>query len=277
MRKLIFGATILLFLVSCGNKKEKAASNTSEVDSIMREDTANREPTPNPIQADANFDSFVYSFASDKALQLKRIKFPLNYILDKKVLRIQQRFWKHDYLFTQQDYFSLLFDHEVDLNMISSINPHTVQVEWVYLHSKMVKKYFFKKEKNGAWMLEAISLKPLGKGNNSSFIEFYSKFANDSLFECRHIAPLLKFITPNPDDDFSVLQSTLDLHQWFAFKPVLPAQRLSNINYGQEIGNESNVKILALKGVGNGFANNFYFRKKAGGEWELYKFEDVSI
>ena len=57
---------------------------------------------------------------------------------------------------------------------------------------------------------------------------------------------------------------------------VLPVDRLSNINYGQRNGDDSPTKILALKGIGNGFSNILYFRRKAG-EWELYKFEDTSI
>ena len=77
-------------------------------------------------------------------------------------------------------------------------------------------------------------------------------------------------------DDFSILETTLDLNQWFAFKPVLPVDRLSNINYGQRNDDDSPTKILALKGIGNGFSNILYFRRKAG-EWELYKFEDTSI
>lgn len=84
------------------------------------------------------------------------------------------------------------------------------------------------------------------------------------------------FVTSDPDDDFSILETTLDLNQWFAFKPVLPVDRLSNINYGQRNDDDSPTKILALKGIGNGFSNILYFRRKAG-EWELYKFEDTSI
>ena len=86
----------------------------------------------------------------------------------------------------------------------------------------------------------------------------------------------LAFVTTDPDDDFSVLETTLDLNQWFAFKPALPAEHLSNINYGQRNDDGSPTKILALKGIGNGFSNILYFRRKAG-EWELYKVEDVSI
>ena len=49
------------------------------------------------------------------------------------------------------------------------------------------------------------------------------------------------------------METTLDRDQWFAFKPELPSERLSNINYGQRNDDNSTTKILALKGIGNGF------------------------
>ena len=125
---------------------------------------------------------------------------------------------------------------------------------------------------------EAIDLRPLEKGDNEDFVEFFGRFATDSLFQSRRIKQPLAFVTTDPDDDFSVLETTLDLNQWFAFKPELPTDRLSNINYGQKSIDDSNVKIVALKGIGNGLSNILYFkRKERSGDWELYKFEDVSI
>lgn len=104
----------------------------------------------------------------------------------------------------------------------------------------------------------------------------FSDILQDSLFQSQRVREPLAFVTSDPDDDFSILETTLDLNQWFAFKPVLPVDRLSNINYGQRNDDDSPTKILALKGIGNGFSNILYFRRKAG-EWELYKFEDTSI
>ncbi|MCQ5174983.1 DUF4348 domain-containing protein, partial [Bacteroides fragilis] len=74
----------------------------------------------------------------------------------------------------------------------------------------------------------------------------------------------------------SILETTLDLNQWFAFKPALPADKLSNINYVQQNDDNASHKILALKGIGNGFSNILYFQRKDSG-LELYKFDDTSI
>ena len=138
-----------------------------------------------------------------------------------------------------------------------------------------MKRYYFERIK-GAWILEAINLRPIEKNDNEDFVEFFNRFASDSLFQSQRVQNPLAFVTSDPDDDFSILETTIDRNQWFAFKPVLPTDRLSNINYGQRNDDNSSTKILALKGIGNGFSNLLYFRRK-GGEWELYKFEDTSI
>ena len=193
---------------------------------------------PQPIQADESFDDFIYNFASDDALQRQRVKFPLPYYKGDEKTNIEERNWKHDDLFTKQHYYTLLFDKEEDMDLVGDTSLTSVQVEWIFVKTRMVKKYYFERIK-GAWILVA-------------------------------------FVTSDPDDDFSILETSLDLNQWFAFKPALPTDRLSNINYGQRNDDNSPTKILALKGIGNGFSNILYFRRKAG-EWQLYKFEDTSI
>ena len=56
--------------------------------------------------------------------------------------KIEERFWKHDYLFTKQNY-TLLFDRESDMDMVGDTALKSVQVEWIYLKTRMVKKYYF--------------------------------------------------------------------------------------------------------------------------------------
>ena len=98
----------------------------------------------------------------------------------------------------------------------------------------MVKKYYFERTK-GVWMLEAINLRQIEQGENEDFVAFYLRFVTDSVYQSRHIREPLEYITIDPDDEFSILETTLDLNQWYAFRPVLPVDKLSNINYGQKI------------------------------------------
>ena len=230
---------------------------------------------PQPIQADESFDDFIYNFASDDALQRQRVKFPLPYYNGDEKSNIDERHWKHDNLFTKQHYYTLLFDREEDMDLVGDTSLTSVQVEWIFVKTRMMKRYYFERIK-GAWILEAINLRPIERNDKENFVEFFGRFATDSLFQSQRVSDPLAFVTSDPDDDFSILETSLDVNQWFAFKPELPSERLSNINYGQRNDDNSNMKILALKGIGNGFSNILYFRRKAG-EWELYKFEDTSI
>lgn len=118
-------------------------------------------------------------------------------------------------------------------------------------------------------MLEAINLRPIEENENEDFVEFFGHFATDSIFQSRRIRQSLVFVTTDPDDDFSILETTLDLNQWFAFKPALPADKLSNINYGQQNDDNASHKILALKGIGNRVLQYPLFQRKDSG-WELY-------
>lgn len=283
MKKIIVGITVLMFLSSCGNNKTQVdpfAPITSMVDSAIRNkaDSTHAKVVndePKPIEADESFDDFIYNFASDDALQRQRIVFPLPYYNGDTASKIEKKYWKHDALFTKQNYYTLLFDREEDMDLVGDTSLTSVQVEWIYVKTRTVKKYYFERIK-GAWMLEAINLRSIEANENEDFVDFFSRFVTDSIFQSQRIRQPLSFVTTDPDDDFSILETTLDLNQWFAFKPVLPADKLSNINYGQKNSDRSLHKILALKGIGNGFSNILYFQRRESG-WELYKFEDTSI
>lgn len=282
MKKVFSGLLLLLFIAACGNKQKTSdpfAALTQMVDSARQQPDSLQQPvedeSPKPIEADELFDDFIFNYASDDALQRQRTIFPLPYYKDDTPVKIEKKYWEHDYLFSQQSYYTLLFDREEDMDMVGDTALTSVQVEWVYLKTRMIKKYYFERIK-GAWMLEAINLRKIEKGENEDFVDFYARFVTDSVYQSKHIHTPLKFITIDPDDEFSILETTFDLNQWYAFRPVLPTDRLSNINYGQKNEDQSTTKILKVNGIGNGYSTVFYFRKKRG-EWELYKYEDTSM
>lgn len=281
MRNLILGAATLLLLASCNGKKSKIdpfSPLTNLVDSANEStdsiSTDSIEEIPQATRADETFNDFIFTFASDKAMQEKRIHFPLTFKNNKFTSQIEKRFWKNDNLFTKQSFYTMLFDNEADMDLINNKSLRSAQFEWIFMKAKLIKQYNFKKNK-GAWMLESINLKPIETNESENFIEFFHKFANDSIFQRSRTHTPLAFVTTDPDDDFSILETTMEINQWFAFEPSLPKERLSNINYGQKNTCQSNIKVLSIRGVDNGFSNTLYFRR-IGKEWEFYKFEDLS-
>lgn len=166
MKKLIAGVLVLTILGSCGNKKtniDPFASITQEVDSIRHKaDSIHQEELPEepkPTEADESFDDFIYNFASDDALQRQRVKFPLPYYKGDEKTNIEERNWKHDDLFTKQHYYTLLFDKEEDMDLVGDTSLTSVQVEWIFVKTRMVKSIILSVSKgHGYWRLSICAL-----------------------------------------------------------------------------------------------------------------------
>ena len=281
MTRKLFWALFALALCGCGQKKpsyDPFEQITSQVDSIKHKaDTLQVEVVeePTPIEADELFDDFIFNYAQDRKLQLQRTKFPLPYYKEDIPLKIEKSDWTHDDLFANESLYTLIFDREEQMDLVGYTTLVSVQVTWLFLHDRLLKKYYFEKVK-GVWMLEAINQHTMPDEGEGDFIRFYTQFANDSIFQQQHLAPRLQFVTIDPDDEFSILETTLPASQWSAFSPMMPQEKLSNIDYGQHASSKSNRKILKINGIGNGYSNLFYFRRK-GDSWELYRYEDTSM
>lgn len=289
MRKILTGCFVLLLVCSCGNRKLKmdpfdaitslvdtaawdASKDTVSADTLPAEDKM-----PRWVEADELFDDFIFNYATDTLFQRQRTVFPLPYYKGDTPLKIERAQWRHDSLFAGQTCYTLLFDREEDMDLVGDTSLSSVQVEWIFLRRHQVKRYYFQRMEGGVWMLEAMNLRDMEESEgDENFVTFYERFATDSVYEGEHVHEPLRFITIDPDDEFSILKTTLDRDRWFAFRPSLPTDKLSNINYGQRNEDLSTTKILKINGVSNGYSNILYFRKRKG-EWELYKYEDSSM
>ena len=284
MKRVGWVLVFFCLLVGCVGKKQRADDlvNRSREDSmrlplacgnlsgLFASDTLDR------MEAGGLFDDFVFSYASDSAFQLRHTVFPLSYNKNGVQTWISREDWKMDKLFLGEDCYTLLFDDENDMGMVEGKTLSEVKVDFYGLASRHLKQYWFKRL-DGRWKLEKISTDTIVIDNpDEDFVMFYSRFATDSVFQLQHIATPLQFVTTDPDDEFSILETTLDVNQWYAFCPPLPRLWLSNIDYGQSNKKHSRTKILKLSGMGNGYSNILYFRKQ-GREWMLYKYEDTSV
>ena len=76
----------------------------------------------------------------------------------------------------------------------------------------------------------------------------------------------------DPDDEFEKMDGVLDAEQWPSFRPELPVNEFTNIDYGQTL-KFRNRRIVAIEGSSNGFLSLLYF-EKVKGQWFLYRFEN---
>ena len=282
MKKLSFISVLLALLtivcfssVGCTGKKpvsdaDTLASDTTVADTQAMDSTEKLiEETPMPKAADELFDDFVFNFAANRKLQLLRVHFPLPVYRNKKVVKtIDKKHWKMEHFFMRQDYYTLIFDNQKQMNLVKDTTIDHVVVEKVFYHKKTVQQFLFNRI-NGQWMMTSINYKPMYSNKNASFLKFYGKFATDSTFQAEHLHNPVKFVGPDPDDDFSTMTGDIEPETWPAFAPKLPSSMIYNIIYGQKY-NESNQKIFVIRGIANGLETELTF-KRIGGKWMLTK------
>lgn len=285
MKKLFFGCCLLMLMVACEGGKKKIdpfETLTGQIDSLkvhtdsVHADTALVVEDVIPPSADESFADFFYNFASDEKFQLSRIVFPVSTYKGDKIVRIPKEEWQHDYLFSRDPAYTVLFDREEDMEMEKDTSMRSVQVDIINLVRSQIKRYYFQRKKQ-SWFLEAINLQRLvhETDGEEDFMQFYEKFSSDSVFQAERLADPLGFVTADPDDEFQILETTLEPGQWFAFRPPMMAGKLTNVHYGQKEDLHSDSKIVEFKGFGNGFSNTLYFERR-GGIWKLIQFEDLS-
>ena len=282
MKKLSFLSVLLAVLtvvcftsVGCSDKKPAQVHDSTSVDSVIADtqavDSTEKliEETPMPKAADELFDDFVFNFAANRKLQMKRVHFPLPvYHNDKLVKSIGKRAWKMEHFFMHQDYYTLIFDNQKQMNLVKDTAIDHVVIEKVFYAKKKVQQFLFNRI-NGEWMMTSINYKPMYTNMNASFLKFYGKFATDSAFQAEHLHNPVKFVGPDPDDDFSTMSGDIEPETWPAFAPQLPHEMIYNIIYGQKYA-ESNQKIFVIRGIANGMETILTF-KRVHGKWMLTK------
>lgn len=274
-------------MASCGGGKKRMdpfEALTKQMDSVQQPVAVDTLPAvqelvkeePVPVTADESFADFFYNFASDESFQRSRIVFPISYYKGDQVIRTTKEDWTFDPLFSHYPAYTALFDNEEDMEMEKDTSVHSVQIDWMYLADRKIKRYYFERI-NNSWFLEAINMENLShsEDDGEDFFSFYLEFSSDSLFQQQRMHHPLAFVTADPEDEFQIIETTLDAGQWAAFRPPLVKGWLSNVHYGQPDALSSNHKIVEFKGFGNGFNNALYFERRRG-EWRLVKFEDLS-
>lgn len=272
----IFASVVLLFSCKGNSTGGGGTSVPSDSDSILDTvavDTMEKliAEVPMPKAADELFDDFIFNFAGNRKLQMKRIKFPLRVELTDKVDTISRKAWKTEHFFMRQGYYTLIFDNRKQMEAVKDTSINHVVVEKIYFKTKTVKQYIFERE-YGLWMMTCIRYIPMYQNINASFMKFYQQFACDSVFQSEHLSDIVQFTGPDPDDDFSQMDGLLTPETWPAFAPQLPDDMIYNILYGQ-IYSGSNQKIFVIRGISNGLEMELTFKRK-GGKWLLVKLSE---
>ena len=267
-------AGVLLMFSCTGNKTQRAEE--PQADSVA--DTVEVTPidsleqligeTPTPKAMDELFDDFVFNFAANKKLQMDRVVFPLTVRKGDKPETIDKKKWEMERFFMRQGYYTLFFDNDKQMQLMKDTSINQAIVEKILFKKNAVKDYVFNRIR-GAWMLREVREMSISENMNASFLEFYQQFVTDKAYQMKSLNSTVTFVSPDPDDDFSMMEGIITPDTWEAFAPELPSKLLYNIIYGQPepVGSE---KIFILRGIANGLEMELRF-KKVNNRWLLMK------
>jgi hypothetical protein len=279
MKRLLIGTLVLTALMfSCKGKQttgtaEAAPQDTT--DSIAQQDTVPADTmemlitqTPMPRAADELFDDFLFNFAANRKLQMERVAFPLLKVRGADSSRVKLGEWQMERFFMRQDFYTVLFDNEQQMELVKDTTVNLATVEKIYFNTGAVIQYMFHRIK-GAWMLTEINTQPITTNRNASFLQFYHKFVTDSLFQTESLNETVEFVGPDPDDDFARMEGILTPDTWPAFAPELPDKMIYNVVYGTP-KDTTDKKIFVMRGIANGLEVEMTFRQREG-HWPLVK------
>ena len=275
MKRYFIVPLFLLLLVSCGGQKttnteEEVPADTTvaAVDSTAADSVDILANLPMPKAADELFDDFIFNFAASKKLQMERVMFPLKKVNGDKVETVERGQWKTEHYFMRQQYYTLLFDSEKQMEVVKDTSVNHAVVEMIYFNTGAVIQHVFNRLR-GVWMLTSIETIPITSSYNASFLEFYHRFATDPEFQTESLNESIQFEGPDPDDDFARMDGLISADTWEAFAPELPEKMIYNIVYGHP-QKGSNRKLFVMRGIANGFEVEMTFQRKDG-KWKLTK------
>ena len=279
MKKIILAIFLLVLVMACGGHKESSPiQEETSTDSLVAEvadttaadtEAEEEEETP-PRTVDELFDDFIYAFMEKQHFQKARIKFPLQYIIEGKDSLIQKKNWTFSRLYADLDIYTMIFYNANEAGIEKDTSVNQVIVDCIDLTNEKVKQYTFKRN-NAHWQLALLKEHNIDMSVDNNFYRFYKEFVTDSLFQRDHIAESIEFETYDEDMGEDI-EGTLDIEQWYEFKPSLPSDMITNITYGKKPA-DSSERVLVLSSLSGGMNCKLYFLREAE-HWKLVRFEN---
>ena len=222
---------------------------------------------------DELFDDFIFGFDQSNRLQRERTRWPLTSVgKDGQRRQIAREEWQHHYVFMGQDFAMVFWSNAAEMDLPSDTTLCNASVEQIYLHSREIHDYHFQRDTlTGKWMLEAVEVHAFEEHELCDFLDFYGKWATDSLFQREHVTTPLRY-TMTDDDAGQTVSGTIDVDQWFTFAPMLPRDVITNVRYGQVYAHTPRL-IMQMREPGSGMQTTFTFHRQ-GDTWRLTALEE---
>ena len=251
---------------------EQEDSLFSEADTLLLDDELTEAPLPATV--DEAFDDFLFLFDNSNRFQRQRVCYPLAVTdVSGEHHVIERHEWTYHSMTLGQDFCTVLWNNHKQIDLSNEMLQEA-RVEHIYLHSRIVEVFDFKRDSlSGQWMLTSQRSIPFDRYELANFMDFYSEFATDSIFQRHHVQAPLRFTMTSEDSEEDIVEGTIDVDQWFEFAPEIPKAVLVNINYGQQYPNPNRI-IMQMRGFNDSMQNLLVYQKDYNGKWRLTEFEN---
>ncbi|MCF0182966.1 MAG: DUF4348 domain-containing protein [Bacteroidaceae bacterium] len=280
--RLFFVAMAIVVMASgCGNVRTTDSTEEDVVDSLdiilatdslfAEYDEKAEEAGNLPRTVDETFEDFIFNFASRERFQKARITFPLHLRAFDDDMVIYKEEWQYQELFGGRDFYTVFFSSMEQSEIEKDSKVEAVDFENINLTDSVVKTLHFDKQE-GLWKLTKQTLSAIEKHPLHDFLQFYGRFASDSLFRHSALQNSIQYVTTDPEDEFTHIEGTISAEQWDTFAPELPRGEITNINYGQPLARSREI-VLLKRGIANGMYDELHFHNGERG-WKLNYYEN---
>jgi len=268
MKKVFWKLVIITFVVgiytSCNNRQTQAIKEKE----LLLEEKNEVEELSLIISGDTSFTDFFDKFMWDEEFQKSRIVFPFR--KGNKTIQTSKD-WKHLPFYTASEYIPILSSDTLTLYN-KAINTSEIELSLIDFKKKMVDKYRFEKINNKWFLLSSVS-SSINNVPDFEFVDFLSKFSEDTVFQTNHILfPLPALVIDYDNEDYPIVTKTILLEEWkqLQWGAINQLMVLSNIDSNNKYRN------LYFRGVENGIGVEYTF-EKINGSWKMIRFEDYSM
>lgn len=278
MNKVYFiSFVVCIFVCACTDKeKSKVEIMTEALDSLaeVKDTLILVEDIPVPKAADELFNDFFFNFTTDENFQKSRITFPLNLKDGESAQKIGLNEWNLYDKFHEQEFYSVIYERERDLELLKDTAVNAVKVKWIYMQNEHIVNYYFKKLE-GQWLLTGLEKTVMSNSSNYGFLTFYKHFSSDSIYQNASIVFPLKYILSPEGEIEEGEEFELSVEEWDELREQIPVPSdvIALIDYGQASISQ-NRKVFLVQGISNGLYIKYKFDKNGEGQWQLYEIEN---
>lgn len=259
MKKIILFLSTILFL-SCNSEKTQKNETTDK-------DTSNFEMKTAEFKGDTSFVDFFEKFMWDKEFQKYRALFPIK--LNGKEIKTSEE-WKHLPFYTQNEYIPTLTSDTLSI-FDKDVNLKSTKMFIIDFKNEIAESFEFEKV-NKNWHLKQSNKTTFSNLPDLDFINFLTKFSNDSIFQINSISFPITELYADSDNDYETATKTIKQEDWKFWKLTDDINQLLLLT---DIQNDNKYRNIFFRGVENGIWIKYTF-ERINRKWKLIKLEDYS-